>query len=125
MVMRSFILFSSDDDIHPGEPLSAWRPRGWLTNLLTDTASYLWNGRRGGSLFDELGCFLGMRDVGHMAGIHFNRLGIGALRHHALLVRIDRPICGGHNVPAGLGLPGRRRDLVGERVSGDRHLRLG
>ena len=58
-----------------------------------------------------------------MAGIHFDRLGIGALRHHALLVRIDRPVCGGHHVPGGLGLPGGRRNFVGERVGGDRHLR--
>jgi hypothetical protein len=35
-----------------------------------------------------------VRHVGHMAGIHFDRLGIGALRHHALLIRIDRPVCG-------------------------------
>src|SRR5580698_8045945 len=74
--------------------------------------------RVGGSLFDELGCFLRMRHVGHMAGIHFDRGGMGALRHHALLIWIDRPICGGHHVPSGLGLPGGRRDLVGERVGG-------
>src|SRR5580658_11109820 len=61
-----------------------------------------------------------------MAGtIHFDRLGMGALRHHALLVRIDRPVCGGHHVPGGLGLPGGVRDLVGERVGGDWHLRYG
>jgi hypothetical protein len=42
-----------------------------------------------GSLFDELGCFLRMRHVSHMAGIHFDRLGMGALRHHALLLRVD------------------------------------
>src|SRR6202008_680004 len=46
-----------------------------------------------------------------------------ALRHHALLLRIDRPVSGGHHVPGGLGLPGGIRDLVRERVSGDRHLR--
>jgi len=56
---------------------------------------------RGGSLFNKLGCFLRVRYVGHMAGIHFDRLGIGALRHHALLVRIDRSVCGGHHVPGG------------------------
>ena len=33
----------------------------------------------GGSLFDELGCFLRVRHLGHMAGIHFDRLGLGAL----------------------------------------------
>src|SRR3984893_11147782 len=60
----------------------------------------------GGSLFDDLCCFLRVRHVGHMAGIHFHRLGLGALRHHPLLVRIDRPVCGGHHVPGGLGLPG-------------------
>src|SRR5580698_9403991 len=79
----------------------------------------------GGSLFDELGCFLRVRHVGHMAGIHFDRLGMGTLRHHALLVRIDRPVCGGHHVPGWLGFPGGTRDLVGKRVSGDRHLRYG
>src|ERR1700686_134372 len=46
----------------------------------------------GGSLFDELGCFLRMRHISDMAGIHFDRLGIGALRHHAFLYRIDRPV---------------------------------
>src|SRR5580704_15522491 len=58
--------------------------RRWLL-LLIDVCG-------GGSLFDELGCFLRVRHVGHMAGIHFDRLGFGALRHHPLLVRIDRPI---------------------------------
>jgi len=47
-------------------------------------------GRRVGSgLLDELGRFFRMRHVGHMAGIHFNRRGMGALCHHALLLRID------------------------------------
>src|SRR5580704_5139674 len=77
----------------------------------------------GGSVFDERGCLLRMRHVGHMAGIHFDRFGMGALCHHALLVRIDRPVCGGHHVPRRLGLPGGTRNLVGKRVSGDRHLR--
>src|SRR5436305_8775848 len=58
-----------------------------------------------------------------MTGIDFDRLGLGALRHHTLLVRIDRPVCGGHHVPGGLGLPGGICDLMGERVGGDRHLR--
>src|ERR1700724_4630775 len=34
-----------------------------------------------------------------MARLHFDRLGFGALRHHALLCWIDRPIFGGHHVP--------------------------
>src|ERR1700733_12553356 len=79
-----------------------------------------------GSLFDELGCLLRMRHVRHMAGaVYFNRLGMGALRHHALLVRIDRPVCRRHHVPGGLGFPRGICDLVGERVGGDRHLRHG
>ena len=57
----------------------------------------------GGSLFDELGCFLRVRHVGHMAGFHFDRLGVGALRHHPFLVRIDRSVFGGHHVPGGFG----------------------
>src|SRR5580693_2907268 len=77
----------------------------------------------GGSLFDELGCFLRTRHVGNMARLHFDRLGLGALRHHALLIRIDRPVFGGHHVPGGLVLPRGIRNLMGERVSGDRHLR--
>src|SRR5229473_1499913 len=94
--------------------------------ILFSFGQRLLTGYRGcGSLFDELGCFLRVRHVGHMAGIHFDRLGMGALRHHTLLVRIDRPVCGGHHIPSGLGLPGGRRDLVGERVGGDGHLRLG
>src|ERR1700724_1580273 len=32
-------------------------------------------------------------------------------------------LAGGPHVPGGLGLPGGIRDLVGERVGGDRHLR--
>src|ERR1700722_14744934 len=79
--------------------------------------------RRGGSLFDKLGCFLRARHVGNMARLHFDRLGLGALRHHALLIRIDRPVLGGHHVPGGLVLPRRIRNLMGERVGGDRHLR--
>ena len=78
---------------------------------------------RGGSLFDELGCFLRVRHVGYMAGIHFDRLGLGALRHHALLVWIDRSVFAGHHVPGGLVLPGGVRNLMGKRVGGDRHLR--
>src|ERR1700720_52621 len=66
----------------------------------------------GGSLFDELGCFLWMGHVRHMARFHFDRLGLGALRHHALLVRIDRPVCGGHHVPSGLVLPRGVRNLM-------------
>src|SRR5580693_10139954 len=64
-----------------------------------------------------------MRHVGHMAGIHFDRLGVGAFRHHPLLVWIDRSVCAGHHVPGGLGLPCGLRDLVGKRVGRDRHLR--
>src|SRR5271156_3468332 len=77
------------------------------------------------SFLDELGRFFRMGHVGHMAGIHFDRRGMGALRHHALLLWIDRPVCGGHHVPGGLALPGWARDLMGERVGGDRHLRYG
>src|SRR5580658_7850001 len=77
----------------------------------------------GSGLFDELGCFLWVRHVGHMARLHFDRLGLGALRHHALLVRIDRSVFGGYHVPGGLVLPGGIRNLMGERVGGDRHLR--
>jgi hypothetical protein len=49
-----------------------------------------WHG--GGSLFDELSCLLRVRHVGNMARFHFDRLSLGALRHHALLIRIDRPV---------------------------------
>src|SRR5271156_5532353 len=58
-----------------------------------------------------------------MARLHFDRLGLGALRHHALLIRIDRSVFGGHHVPGRLVFPGRIRNLVGERVGRDRHLR--
>src|SRR6202166_1771460 len=99
--------------------LFSWaKTRSWLFS----SGGYL-DPCGGSSLFDELGCFLRMRHVGHMAGIHFDRLGLGALRHHALLVRIDRPVCGGHYVPGGLVLPRGIRSLMGERVGGDRHLR--
>src|ERR1700675_2374001 len=99
--------------------LFSWaKTRSWLFS----SGGYL-DPCGGSSLFDELGCFLRVRHVGHMAGVHFDGLGIGALSHHALLVRIDRPVCGGHHVPSGLGLPGGRRDLMRERVGRDRHLR--
>ena len=71
------------------------------------TRTLLFNGRGGGSLFDKLGCFLRMGNVGHMAGIHFDRLGVRALRHHALLLRIDRAIGGRHHVPSRFRLPSR------------------
>src|SRR5579862_4142528 len=64
-----------------------------------------------------------MRHVGHMAGIHFHSLGVGALRHHPLLVRIDRSVCGGDHVKRGLVLPCGILNLMGERVGGNRHLR--
>jgi len=76
-----------------------------------------------GSIFDELGRFLRVRHVGHVARVHFDGGRIGALGHHAFLYRIDRPIRAGHHIPGGLGLPGGIRDLVGERISGDRYLR--
>jgi hypothetical protein len=87
------------------------------------TGRLLIEGRGGGSFFNELGCFVRVRYVGHVAGIHFDRLGIGALRLHALLIRIDRPVGGGHHVPGGFRLPGGRLK-GGERVSGDQNLRL-
>src|SRR6202035_2849498 len=42
------------------------------------------DGRRGGSLFDELGCFLRARHVRNMARLHFDRRGPCALRHPTL-----------------------------------------
>src|ERR1700688_4622825 len=66
--------------------LFSWaKTRSWLFS----SGGYL-DPCGGSSLFDELSCFLRMRHVGHMAGIYFDRLGVGALRHHPLLVRIDR-----------------------------------
>src|SRR5262245_32478643 len=61
-----------------------------------------------GSFFDELGRFLRMRNVGRMARIHLDCLGISALGHLALVFRIDR------SVPA----PGRqlsKRRLAAEK----------
>src|ERR1700730_7561841 len=77
----------------------------------------------GGRLFDELGRFLRKRHIGHVARLHFDRLGLGALCHHALLIRIDRSVFGGHHVPGGLMLPCWILDLMGERVSRNRYLR--
>src|ERR1700720_3261489 len=99
MVMRSFIVFSSDD-VHLG--LRRCRQIGGGLLSTEPGRNLLFDGRGGGSLFDKLGCFLRVRHVGHMAGIHFDRLGISALRHHALLVRVDRPVCGGHMYQLGL-----------------------
>src|SRR6202023_2369802 len=97
------------------------RPGAALTTPLG--SSYRFGFRRSGSLLDELGRFLRVRHVGHMARLHFDRLGFGAFRHHALLVRIDRAVFGCHHVPGGLVLPRGIRNLVGERVGGDWHLR--
>src|SRR5277367_1020637 len=80
-------------------------------------------GYRGSSLFDEPGCFLRVRHVGHMARLHFDGLGIGTLRHHPLLVRVDRAVFGGDHVPGGLVLPGGALNRVSERIGRDRHLR--
>ena len=80
-------------------------------------------GRRGCSLFNELGCFLRVRHVGYMARFHFDRLGVGALCHHALLIRIDRSVFAGHHVKGRLMLPGGILNLVGEGVGRDRDLR--
>src|SRR6266481_8295942 len=92
---------------------SIWPDNVWL---LIDVGG-------GGRLFDEPGRFLRVRHVGHMARLHFDRLGLSALRYHAFLIRIDRPVFGGHHVPGGLVLPRGIRHLMGERVGGDRHLR--
>src|SRR5580700_6503918 len=53
-------------------------------HLTVNTYELLVDVCRGSRLFDELGCFLWVRHVGDVAGIHFDRLSIGALRHHAL-----------------------------------------
>src|SRR5580698_6999364 len=65
--------------------------------------------RRG--LFDEFGRLSWVRYVGHMAGSQFDRRGMGALRHHPFLNRIDRPVLARHHVPDGFGLPCGIRDL--------------
>src|SRR4029077_1667986 len=98
------------------------RPGAALTTPLG--SSYRFGFRRSGSLLDELGRFLRVRHVGHMARLHFDRLGFGALRHHALLIRIDRSVFAGHHVPGGLVLPGGVRNLMGERVGRDWNLRI-
>src|SRR5580658_1738319 len=56
---------------HQSEPL---RP-GRRTCFSHDRKGLLATGYMcgGGSLFDELGCFLRVRHVSHMAGIHFDR----------------------------------------------------
>src|SRR6202045_595865 len=126
----SFAVEIQTDQLIPGVPRLRAKPllSGARDMHFTYDVKTYWllvGVRGGGGLFDELGRFLRVRHVGHMAGIHFDRPGLGALRHHALLVRIDRPVCGGHHVPSRLGLPSGLRDLMGERVGGDRHLRYG
>src|SRR5579863_4454910 len=118
--MWSIIWPSWDVYIHPESPPTGI---GSAEIILSASAKLPIDGS--GSLFDELGCFFRMRHVGHMARLHFDRLGLGALCHHALLIRIDRPIFGGHHVPGGFVLPSGILNLMGERVGGDRHLRYG
>src|SRR5277367_4783342 len=67
--------------------------------------------------------FFRERHVSHVARLYFDRLGLGALSHHALLIRIDRSVFAGNHVPGGFVLPGWVLDLMGERVGRDRHLR--
>src|SRR5271163_720319 len=117
-VMRSIISLSYDGYVPTESPPIG---TGSAESILSESTWLLTDG--GGSLFDELGCFLRKRHIGHMARLHFDRLGLGALRHHALLVRIDRSVFGGHHVPGGFVLPGGVFDLMGERVGRDRHLR--
>src|SRR5580658_1136858 len=64
-----------------------------------------------------------MRHVSHMARLHFDGRRLGALRHHALLIRVDRSVFAGHHVPGGLVLPGGFRNRMSERVGRDWHLR--
>src|SRR5580692_11916679 len=64
-----------------------------------------------------------MRHVSHMARLHFDGRRLGALRHHALLIRVDRSVFAGHHVPGGLVLPGGLRNRMSERVGRDWHLR--
>src|SRR5271163_387600 len=117
-VMWSIISLSYDGYVPTESPPIG---TGSAESILSESTWLLTDG--GGSLFDELGCFLRKRHIGHMARLHFDRLGLGALRHHALLVRIDRSVFGGHHVPGGLMLPGGIFDLMGERVGRNRHLR--
>src|SRR5271155_2780521 len=117
-VMRSIISLSYDGYVPTESPPTG---TGSAEIILSESMWLLTD--EGGSLFDELGCFLRKRHIGHMARLHFDRLGLGALRHHALLVRIDRSVFGGHHIPGGLVLPGGVFDLMGERVGRDRHLR--
>src|SRR5271155_5423287 len=117
-VMRSIISLSYDGYVHTGSPPTG---TGSAESFLSESTWLLNDG--GGSLVDELGCFLRKGHIGHMARLHFDRLGLGAFRHHPLLVRIDRSVFGGHHVPGRLVLPGGVFDLMGERVGRDRHLR--
>jgi hypothetical protein len=70
----------------------------------------------------SLAASFGMRHVGHMARLHFDRFGVGALCHHAFLFRIDRSVFACHHVKGRLVLPGGILNLMGERVSRNRHL---
>src|ERR1700738_1338799 len=99
MVMRSFIGFSQTTTfIWASADVILWIGGGPQSSE-PGSAGGTHDGHRGRSLVDELGCFLRMRHVGYMARLHFDRLGLGALRHHALLLRIDRPVFGGPRVP--------------------------
>src|SRR5271155_4655451 len=117
-VMRSIISLSYDGYVPTESPPIG---TGSAEIILSESIWLLTDG--GGSLFDELGGFLRKRHIGHMARLHFDRLGLGALCHHALLIRIDRSVFGGHHVKGRLVLPGGILNLMGERVSRNRHLR--
>src|SRR5271154_5957414 len=107
---------------HQNAPLLSYGRDAHLTYNVNNNYWLLADLCGGGSLFDELGCFLRVRHVGHMARLHFDCLGLGALRHHALLFRIYRSVFGCHHVKSGLVLPGGILDQMGERVSRNRHL---
>ena len=60
------------------------------------------DGRVLGSVLDELGRLFRVRDIDTVARLHLDSLGLGALRHVALLIRIDHAVLRGNHVPAGL-----------------------
>ena len=79
----------------------------------------------GRGLLDQVGYDLRLRDMDGVAGGDLADRGAGPVGRGPLGGRPDHPVFGGHEVPAGLGPPGRLADLAAQGVDPARDLRVG
>ena len=79
----------------------------------------------GRGLLDQVRYDLRLRDIDGVAGGDLADRGAGPVGHGPLGGRRDHPVFGGHEVPAGLGPPGRLADLAAQGIDAPRDLRVG